>query len=137
VSNRWWRADGGGITPMVATFILVIFMALGMSVDGSGMLRARHRADDVAAEAARAGGQALDLPRAITGQADVIDPAAARAAALDYLAQAGVHGTVTVPNGGRTITVTVTIAYEPIFLGLIGLGPWNESGTATATLITG
>jgi Flp pilus assembly protein TadG len=135
--NRRWRADGGGITPMVATFVLVIFMALGISVDGSGMLRARHRADDIAAEAARAGGQALDLPRAITGQADVIDPAAAKVAALAYLDHAGVHGTVTVPAGGRTITVTVTIPYAPIFLGLIGLGPWDESGTATATLLTG
>ena len=135
--TRRWRADSGGITPMVATFILVIFMALGISVDGSGMLRARHRADDIAAEAARAGGQALDLPRAITGEADEIDPAAARAAALAYLDHADVHGTVVVPNGGQTITVTVTIPYEPIFLGLIGLGPWNETGTATATLLTG
>ena len=33
--------------------------------------------------------------------------------------------------------MTVTIVYEPLMLNLIGLGPWTETGTATATLLTG
>lgn len=130
-------ADDGGLTPMVLVFALAIFMMVGLAVDGGGRLRANERANDIASEAARAGGQALNLPRAITGQADVIDPAAAAAAAHDYLTTAGVTGSVSVGANGKTITVTVSIPYEPVFLSIVGFGPWTETGTATAALLTG
>ena len=110
---------------------------VGLSVDGGGRMRTIEHADNLAAEAARAGGQALDVSQAIAGTADVIDPQAAVTAADAYLANAGATGSAAVTGGGKDITVTVTIVYQPLMLNLIGLGPWTEVGTATATLLTG
>jgi Flp pilus assembly protein TadG len=134
---RLRRCDDGALTPMVVVFIAAIFLMVGLAVDGGGRMRAAGRADDIAAEAARAGGQALNLPQAISGRADIIDPHAATAAANAYLADAHVTGHAVVSGNGKTITVTVTIPYNPAFLGVLGIGPWVETGTATAQLLTG
>jgi Flp pilus assembly protein TadG len=133
-----WRGsiDRGAISPLIAVVALSLFLMVGLAVDGGGRMRAVERADDLAAEAARTGGQALNLPDAVRGRRDVIDPKAARAAALAYLDDAGVQGSATVSTDGTTITVTTTTKYRPVLLSLIGLGPWTETGTATATLIT-
>ncbi len=122
---------------MVAVIAAGLFAMVGLSVDGGGRMRTIEHADNIAAEAARAGGQAIDVSKAVAGTADVIDPDAAVAAADDYLRKAGVTGVATVTGGGKDITVTVTITYEPLMLSLVGLGPWTETGTATATLLTG
>jgi Flp pilus assembly protein TadG len=122
---------------MMLVFVAAMFMMIGLAVDGGGRMHAEERADDIAAEAARAGGQSLDLSKAIAGSEDIIDRATAVAAANAYLAGAGVRGHAAVGGSGRTITVTVTIPYRPVILGIIGLGPWTETGTATAQLLTG
>ena len=131
------RADEGAFTLMAVVVAAALFLMVGLAVDGGGRMRALERADDLAAEAARAGGQALVIPQAVTGTADIVDPNAARAAALSYLNLAGVTGQVKVDPNGRSITVTVQVNYAPIFLGAMGLGPWTETGTATAQLLTG
>jgi len=120
---------------MVVSFALAIYLMIGLSVDGAGKMRAVERANDIAAEAARAGGQAIDIPQAVPGNAIVIQPDRARAAALAYLADAGVTGTAAPDPDGRHLTVTVTIPYQPIFLGF--LGPFTATGTATAQLLVG
>ena len=68
---------------------------VGLVLDGGVMLRARSDAFSIAASAARVGAQQLDTDAAVEGQA-VLDPVAAEAAALDYLAANGVTGSVTV-----------------------------------------
>jgi hypothetical protein len=130
------RRDDGAFLPMVAVMVAALFVMVGLSVDGGGKMRAQLHADNVAAEAARAGGQAIDVSRAVAGTADVVDPKLATAAADAYLRTAGVDGTARVLPGQREIFVTVKITYKPIFLGLIGIGPWTETGTATAVLVT-
>ena len=135
----WMRggdADRGAVAPLVAVVAMALFVMVGLAVDGGGRMRAIERADDLAAEAARTGGQALNLPDAVRGRRDVIDPAQARAAALAYLDDAGASGTAVVSPDGKTITVTTHITYKPVLLSLIGLRPRVETGTATATLIT-
>jgi Flp pilus assembly protein TadG len=140
-ARRWRDDDRGAMTLMIAVVAMALFLMVGLSVDGGGRMQAIERADDLAAEAARAAGQALDLPQAVTGTADVVDHARAQAAVQDYLAGAGatdVSGfVVDVAPNGRSVTVTVDITYHPIFLGVIGLGPWTETGKQTATLLTG
>ena len=54
-------------------------------------MAATQRANAIADEAARAGGQALDVSAALAGQVRV-DPTAAVAAAQDYLDRNGVQG---------------------------------------------
>jgi Flp pilus assembly protein TadG len=121
---------------MVAVVLIALFAMVGMAVDGGGKMRAQIHADNIAAEAARAGGQAIDVPKAVAGTADVVDPTLAVAAAQDYLASAGVKGTVHVLPDQRELTVTVRITYQTKFLNLINIKSWTETGTATAVLVT-
>ncbi|WP_231851807.1 hypothetical protein [Modestobacter italicus] len=97
-------------------------------------MAATQRADAIADEAARAGGQALDVSAALAGDVRV-DPAAAVAAARDYLDRNGVHGAVTVVDGD-SLTVTTTITEPTSFLGLIGIQTMTVEGSGTADLIS-
>jgi Flp pilus assembly protein TadG len=134
--RRRLRDDRGAFTPMVVVVAMALFASVGLAVDGGGRMRALERADNVAAEAARAAGQAIDVGKAVSGTADVVDPNAAAAAARAYLASADTTGTVSISANQREITVVVKITYNPVMLSLIGLGPWTETGTATAELVT-
>jgi hypothetical protein len=113
--------------------MMLLFMALMW--DASGYLRALHRADNIANEAARAAGQAINLPLAVTGEQIVLDPAAAETAADAYLADAGVTGQVRVSEDGRQVSVSVAVPYPPLFLGGFGFGPYTAQGQADAHLI--
>jgi D-arabinose 1-dehydrogenase-like Zn-dependent alcohol dehydrogenase len=104
---------------------------------GCGRVRAHQRAFNLAAEAARTGGQAIDQNAAIDGAAKVIDATKAQKAAQDYLKAAGANGTVTV-TGVRTLEVTATIVYDnPTGLSFLGGKSWTAQGKATVTLVVG
>jgi Flp pilus assembly protein TadG len=120
------------VTVFTALAAVALLLVLGLVVDGSGRLRAASRADRVAAEAARAGVEAVDT----RGHTLVLDRPAAIAAATAYLHAAGASGTVTV-TGPRTVRVTVTITGHTLILGLTGHPDYQLSRTATATLTTG
>lgn len=126
--------ERGSITVWLALASFVMILLVGLAVDLGGQVHAYERAHDVAAQAARAGGEEVEGGAAIQGRELTISPAAARAAAQRYLDAADVSGTVTITNGD-TITVTVHDAYDPQFLGLIGVTRLDVTGTATAHLI--
>ena len=128
------RDERGSITVWLALSSFVMIFLVGLAVDLGGQVHAHERAHDLAAQAARAGGEEVEGAPAIEGGELTISPAAARAAAQHYLDAAGVSGTVTITNG-NTITVTVQNSYDPRFLGLIGINRLNVTGTATAHLI--
>src|SRR4051794_13489718 len=98
--------DEGRIALLVVVLTFAVLAMIGLSVDGGGKVRALQRADRIAAEAARAAGQAIAGPQAIRGGDKVVDPVAAAAAAQNYLAAAGVTGNVTVSDDRKQITVT-------------------------------
>ena len=126
--------ERGSITVWLALASFVMIFLVGLAVDLGGQVHAHERAYDVAAQAARAGGEEVEGAAAIQGRQLTIDPAAAHAAAQRYLDVAGVDGTVSIHNG-NTITVTVHDRYDPQFLGLIGINRLDVTGTATARLI--
>ncbi|MEP9383380.1 Tad domain-containing protein [Nocardioides sp. KR10-350] len=128
------RSERGSITVWLALSSVAMIFLVGLAVDLGGQVHAHERAHDLAAQAARAGGEEVNGGPAIQGSGLTINPAAARAAAQSYLDQAGVSGTVTV-TGGNTITVTVHDSYDPRFLGLIGIHRLDVTGTASAHLI--
>jgi hypothetical protein len=130
------RQDEGRVALLVIVLTVAVLAMIGLSVDGGGKIRALQRADNLAAEAARAAGQALHGPQAVQGGPKVIDPAAAVAAAHAYLAAAGVAGRVTVWPDRRHVTVTVTITYRTVFLPLIGISTLTATRHATAVLVT-
>lgn len=139
IMDRWWRRarrdDDGRIALLVIVLVVAVLAMIGLSVDGGGKVRALERADNLASEAARAAGQAINAPQAIQGGAKVVNPAAAVAAAQNYLTAAGVTGTVATSPDGTHITVTVTIVYTTVFLGLVGIDTLTATRHATAVLI--
>jgi Flp pilus assembly protein TadG len=128
------RDERGSISIWLAVSALVMMMLVGLAVDLGGQVHAKQRAHDIAAEAARTGGEQVQAAPAIQGDYVAVNPIAARHAAEDYLAAAGVSGTVTI-SGGDTITVHVTDTYRPTFLSFIGIGDLNVSSQASARLI--
>ncbi|GIH07028.1 hypothetical protein Rhe02_50950 [Rhizocola hellebori] len=130
--------DSGKVTIFFAIIAPAWVAMLGLVIVGGGRIRAFQRADNVAAEAARAAGSAIETGAAISGGAKVIDPARARTAALDYLNAAGATGSVTVSADRTQLTVTAVITYaNPSGLEFIGGAKWQATGVATATLLIG
>jgi hypothetical protein len=127
--------DEGRIALLVVVLAVAVLAMIGLSVDGGGKIRALERADNLASEAARAAGQAVLGPQAIEGGDKVVDPATAIAAADTYLTAAGVTGTVIVAGDRKHVTVTVTIVYNTVFLGLIGIDTLTATRHATAVLV--
>ncbi|GAB2446825.1 hypothetical protein GCM10027062_30360 [Nocardioides hungaricus] len=127
------RDERGSISIWLAVSSLVMMILVGLAVDLGGQVNAKQRAHNIAAEAARTGGEQVQAAPAITGQYVAVDAIAARNAAQDYLAASGVTGTVTITDGD-TITVNVTDTYTPKFLSLIGIGDLTVTSQASARL---
>lgn len=135
--------EAGRVSVFVAATMPAMLLFLALMWDASGYLRALHRADAVAAEAARAAGQAVDLPLAMTGQRIEVNPDAARAAAETYLAEAGladsrIAAEVRVVDGGRQVEVTVEVHHDALLLPTFGVGtPETATAHARAHLVDG
>lgn len=129
--------ERGSVTVFFAVAVVGLLVLLGLVVDGGAKVRSVQRADTLAAEAARAGGQAINLPAAIAGKHPVADPRAAAAAARAYLTANGVTGTATIADGGHRLDVTVTSSSPTILLGLIGVSSLTVHGRASVTLVSG
>jgi Flp pilus assembly protein TadG len=125
--------DRGSLSLFVVVVFVALLVTIGLVVDGGGKIRALQRADAVAAQAARAGGQAIVASTAVRGRGAVTDPAQARIAAQNYLSSADVPGTVTVINGTE-LRVTTSITYDPVFLSIIGVGTQTSTGEAEVRL---
>lgn len=134
MTPRRRRDERGSISLWLVLSSFVMMMLVGLAVDLSGQVHAQQRAHDLAAQAARAGGEQVQAAPAIQGRYVDIDTASARTAAQAYLTAAGVDGTVAVVRGDM-ITVHVTDTYQPRFLGLLGIHRLDVSGSATARLI--
>lgn len=129
------RGDHGSVSLMLAVMVLGLMIAVGLVVDGGQKLRATQRADDAAAEAARAAVQSVQPGNTVRGRRPRVDNAAAVQAAQSYLATAGVAGSVRIT--GDRVQVTTSTSFTPTFLSLIGLGIQTVTGAADARLARG
>ncbi|MFT4083935.1 MAG: pilus assembly protein TadG-related protein [Nocardioides sp.] len=132
--TRRTRDERGSISIWMVTASFVMIVLVGLAVDLGGQVQAKERAHDIAAEAARTGGEQVQAAPAIEGQYLAVDTTAAKKAAEDYLAASGVTGTVTI-TGGNTIMADVTDVYDPKFLSIIGVGNLTVTSSAAARLI--
>lgn len=130
-------AEAGSVTVFVAISTLGLLLLVGLVADGGAKLRATQRADATAAEAARAGGQALDLAAAVAGTHDRVDRAVATRAAQAYLDAVGATGTVTISEDRTRLLVIVQDTAPTAFLGLIGINQVTVTGSAQAVLVDG
>ena len=128
-------SERGAVTIFVSIAVVGLLAIAGLVVDGGAKVRAVQRADRLAAEAARAAGQAIDLRAAMAGTAVRVDRRAALAAAERYLRDAGAHGTASVSTDGRSIAVTTTATAPTVFLGLVGVAEFAVEGHAEVSLI--
>ena len=106
---------------------------LGLVVDGGRVIDERVGASRAAAQAARAGADALSVVSVRNGS-DAIDTDSARARAQTYLRHAGMDGTVSV--AGDRVTVRVTGESKNQILGVIGVASFPIDETESARAIT-
>jgi hypothetical protein len=132
--------EAGRVSLFLAVAMIGVLTVIGLAFDGAGQLRSMHRADNLAAEAARTGGQAIDLRKAINGEPKVLDRNAARAAVQSYLNTISnvTLRQITFSPDNREITVVVDVRYDTLFLDLLGFPDETMlRGQATARLLTG
>ncbi len=122
-------SDRGSVSIWLAASGLVMIVLVGLAVDLGGKVGAQQRAQDVARQAARAGGQQLQAAAAVRGDGVTVDPSAGRRTAQTYLAGSGMTGTASLVDG-QTVHVTTTATYECTFLGIIGLSSFTVHGAA-------
>lgn len=133
--GRRWSGERGSVSLLLVVAVVALFTAVGLVLDGGAKLRATQRADDAAAEAARAAVQSVQPGGTVRGEIPRLTAAAAASAARSYLTAAGVDGTVNV-TGGR-VRVQTSITFTPAFLSAIGLGAQTVTGRADARLARG
>ncbi len=132
---RRLRDQAGQVTIFVVVMFIALVAVAGLVIDGGRALAARRRSIDEAEAAARAGAQALSVDAYRSSATITLDPAAARAAAVSYLAATGDTGQVTIAGG--TITVTVETHQTMTILGIVGIRTMTLAGTGSAELVRG
>ncbi|MEU4360757.1 pilus assembly protein [Promicromonospora sp. NPDC023987] len=123
--------ERGSVSSWLITSTFVMILGVGIAVDLTGQVHAQQHARDVAAQAARVGGQQLQGGSAIRGQGAQANAHQAAVAAQTYLASTDMTGSVTVPGGDRVVVRTSDV-YQTKFLSFIGLSSMRVSGEGEA-----
>jgi hypothetical protein len=125
----------------MAVAITGVAMVFGVAVDATGQLRTLMRAENIAAEAARAAGQAIDVNAVAATGEHRVDPDRAVAYASEYLETAG-HDIpagdweVGLSDDGTAVEIIVPLTYHRRILGLFGVPDVTVTGRSTAVLVT-
>lgn len=127
MSRTRQRDERGLVSVWAAVSMVAFILIIGLGVDFSGHAGMEQQARSVAAEAARAGGQQLQLDNG-KARADVHG---AIQAANAYVASSDFSGTTRV-HSGITIEVTVDGRYRCRFLSIIGVDTLPVTATASA-----
>jgi Flp pilus assembly protein TadG len=99
--------ETGTVSTFVAVIAVGLIMVAGLVYDGGQVLAAQATARDLAANAARAGAQELDLDLLRAEGVASLDPDRANSAAIDYLRANGVEGSVRIDGPNITVTALV------------------------------
>lgn len=99
--------DAGSVSAFVAVIAIGLIMVTGLVYDGGQVLAAQATARDLAAKAARAGAQELDLDALRAHGKPWLDPDRAAGAANAFLEDSGAEGDVAVAGADVTVTVRV------------------------------
>jgi Flp pilus assembly protein TadG len=112
----------------------VLILVVGLVVDSAGQIQAGEQATTVAQAAARAGANGGADPELPSSGPVGVTPGQAIASANQYLAAAGLSGTVAVD--GQTVTVTTHKEYRTKFLSIF-VSTLTGTGTGSAQLLSG
>lgn len=111
--------ESGSVSAFVAVVALAAIVVAGLVVDGGRVLSARREADDIAANAARAGAQAVREHDLRTGRRVRIDPVSGSAAVATFLDSTPASGVARI--AGDTVIVEVELPVDMLLLGIAGV----------------
>jgi hypothetical protein len=129
--TRRMSGDDGMISSMMAVLAVGLLMAAGLAYDGGQIVTAQATARDLAANAARAGAQEIDLNRLRSTGEVALDERLAANAASAYVTGAGHRSSVAVDGDRIAVTVSVTQA-----MAILPLPDRTIRATDTATAFT-
>lgn len=121
--------DEGMVTAFAVSVALALFIASGLALDSGRLVAARIEAADHAENAARLAAQEVI---GIRSGRPVVDQGEGRRVALDYLADHGISGEVSINQ--RSVTVRVHIIKEMTVLMLAGIESKRVSAVRTAEI---
>jgi len=125
----------GQVTVVFVILAPVLIMLGGLTYDGAQLLNARREAFTLAAEAARAGAQAISVETVYRDTNSMnVDLARARIATSEFLSPQA-DWSLSVTND--TVTTTVWHRQPLQFLSLFGIDSRRVAGTATARAVRG
>lgn len=127
------RSEDGSLSAFLLVVVVVLVVVIGLVVDSAGKYAADSQAEQIAANAARTAVNSINGDTVLVG-ATALNAAQAQTAAEQYLAAAGVEGTVTV--SGQVVSVDVETTYTTKFVSLLGINSLSGTGSASAQLIT-
>lgn len=127
------RDEEGSLSAFLLVVVVVLVVVIGLVVDSAGKYSADSQAQQIASNAARTAVNSINGDTVLVG-ATTLDASQAQAAAEQYLAAAGVTGTVTV--SGQVVSVDVETTYTTKFVSLVGINSLTGTGSASAQLIT-
>jgi len=130
--TRRLGGERGSVSAFVAVIAVGLVMVAGLVYDGGQILAAQATARDLAANAARAGAQEIDLDALRADGIPLLDPARAADAAHAYLQRSGADGEVVVD--GARITVTARIHQD---MRILPVPDRDVRATDTATATAG
>lgn len=131
---RSLRHESGQALIWVAVMLPLFLAIVGLSIDAGIVFDARRELQNVADSAARAGAMQIDqaVYRQSGGVTVVLDPAAARAAAGQYVTSQGPGFAATIDVGSTDVVVQVSRDVPTGFLRLVGIGTVRITATAPA-----
>ncbi|MEV6414901.1 pilus assembly protein TadG-related protein [Kribbella sp. NPDC051718] len=127
------RNQRGALSPAVAILAVMIFTLAGLVIDGGRQLGAKSRAVGYAQEAARVGAATIQLN---TTEAK-IDTTKAGAAVAAFCSEVSSNDKAVQSCGATELTddglkVQVVIGNQTTFLGMVGIGHLDATGTGEA-----
>lgn len=134
------RDDTGRVSVFLAIAMFGLLAVLGVVVDATGQLRTLLRADNLAAEAARAAGQAVHTGVVRDGDDLAVLEERAAVYATRYLEAAGYgepgqEWEVRTGSPPGTVHITVSLPYQPRVLGMLGYSERRVVVHTTAVLV--
>lgn len=137
-ARRWagslLHGEAGQALVWTAVMLPLFLSVIGLAIDAGTVFDARRELQNVADSAARAGAMQIDqtVYRQSSGNSVVLDTAAARQAAAEYVAsQGGLAATIQV--GPQQVEVEVSRNVPLSFLRLVGIGTVRVTASAPAS----
>lgn len=120
---RGIRSEVGQVTLLALGLAVVTFAVAGLAVDGTRAFLLRRTLQNAADASALAGSGGLDSSSYYSsgGRRIVLDPDAARRAALELLQRRGIDGQVSVIADASAVQVNLRDEASTSFLSLVGI----------------